>query len=255
MIMALAALGCAHTPEADDSSRVKSEPDYSEMILVPAGEFIMGSDPEDEKRGIEVGIDELPQRKVYLPAFYIDKYEATNGLYKKFVHEAGNKAPFDWKDGFYPEGEKDFPVAHIDWHDADAYCKWAGKRLPTEAEWEKAARGVDGRIYPWGDAYDMKKANTKDWDRERVSAGSFPGGASPYGALDMAGNVWEWTADWYEGYPGSALERSDFGRTYKVLRGGGWNARGELVRSNERYPYRPEQSYQCFIGVRCVKDP
>jgi len=233
--------------------------EHDVMVLIPAGKFIMGSDPADEKRGIMVGIDEQPQRQVKLKAFYIDKYEVTNAQYLKFIDATGNKTPYDYKNGQYPQGEGDWPVAHIDWQDANAYCRWVGKRLPTEAEWEKAARGTDGRIYPWGDEYDADKLNTRDWNKrkvDRVDVGSFPEGASPYGLMDMAGSVWEWTEDWYEAYPGSTIKgRADFGKTYKVVRGGAWNGTGaDLARSNMRYTYRPDQSYHCFIGVRCVKD-
>lgn len=256
LIMALSLFGCvpkyAGNP-ADEPAKPKINID--EMVYVPEGDFIMGSNPDDEKRGIDVGLDELPQRKVYLKAYYIDKYEITNMQFKRFVDATRHRTPFDWKDGNYPQGEGYLPVAHIDWHDADAYCKWADKRLPTEAEWEKAARGADGRIYPWGDVYDKNKANTKDWDRERIDVGSLPGGASPYGAMDMAGNVWEWTADWYNPYPGSSLVRETFGETHKVTRGGAWNSRGNLARTNERFPRPPDESYQCFVGARCVKDP
>lgn len=231
-----------------------SKASFDGMIIIPGGEFIMGSNLADEKRGINVGVDEIPQRKFFLKSYYIDKYEVTSQQYKKFVDATGNKPPFDWENGRYPSGETTFPVAHIDWSDADAYCRWRGKRLPTEVEWEKAARGTDGRIYPWGDSFDKNKANTKEWDRERISVGSFPEGASPYGVMDMAGNVWEWTSDWYKPYPGSELERTDFGEKYKVLRGGAWNSYGDMARSNERFPYNPKEYYQCYIGVRCVKD-
>ncbi len=238
---------------------IQGEGKYDVMVLVPAGKFIMGSDPEDEKRGIMVGIDEQPQREVKVEAFYIDKYEATNAQYQRFTEATGNKTPYDYKNRQYPEGEGDWPVSHIDWYDAKAYCSWVGKRLPTEIEWEKAARGTDGRIYPWGDEYDADKLNTRDWNKrkvDRVKVGSFPSGASPYGALDMGGSVWEWTEDWYEAYPGSAIKgRVDFGKTYKIARGGAWNSTGaDLARSNMRYTYLPDQSYHCFIGVRCVKD-
>ncbi len=248
IIFCLLLSACAATP-----GRVPEEQETA-MVLIPAGPFIMGSNPDDEKRGVIVGIDEQPEQTVNLPAYYIDKYEVTNAQYKKFIDSTGHKTPFDWKDNMYPESEERFPVAHVNWFDADAYCSWAGGRLPTEAEWEKAARGTDGRIYPWGDTFDMNKANTKDWDRERVEVGTFPEGASPYGLLDMSGNVWEWTSNWYEAYPGSTLERTDFGEKYKVIRGGAWNARGDLARSNERFPYLPGESYQCYIGVRCVKN-
>lgn len=245
---------------------------YRDMVYIPEGEFIMGSDPEDEKRGVMIGLDELPLRKVFLKSYYIDKYETTNKAYKKFVDAASYRVPADWKDNKYPEGEDDFPVAHIDWFDADVYCRWAGKRLPTEAEWEKAARGTDGRIYPWGDTFDKNKANTAESQRDRaVPVGSFPEGASPYGVMDMAGNVWEWTADWYKPYPGSAVERDIYGETHKVTRGGAGNSYRDLARTNMRFPYpscpdtillarfflHPEERciYQCYIGVRCVKDP
>ena len=128
------------------------KPSFEGMIIIPGGEFIVGSNLVDEKRGIDVGVDELPQRNFFLKSYYIDKYEVTSQQYKKFVDATGNKPPFDWEDGTYPSGEATFPVAHIDWFDADAYCRWQGKRLPTEVEWEKAARGTDGRIYPWGDS-------------------------------------------------------------------------------------------------------
>lgn len=233
--------------------------EHEVMVLIPAGKFIMGSDPADEKRGITVGIDELPQRKVKVKAFYIDKFEVTNAQYQKFIDVTDNKTPYDYKNRKFPEGEGQWPVSHIDWFDAKAYCEWAGKRLPTEVEWEKAARGTDGRIYPWGDKYDVEKLNVKDWNKmkvERVNVGSFPDGTSPYGLLDMAGSVWEWTEDWYEAYPGSKIKgRADFGKIYKVIRGGAWNGSGkDLARTNGRFTYRPDQAYHCFIGVRCVKD-
>lgn len=233
--------------------------EHEVMVLIPAGKFIMGSDPEDEKRGIMVGIDEQPQRQVKLKAFYIDKFETTNTQYQKFIDATDNKTPFDWESRSYPEGEDNWPVSHIDWYDAKAYCEWAGKRLPTEAEWEKAARGTDARIYPWGNEFDAEKLNTREWNKykvERVKVGNFPEGASPYGLLDMAGSVWEWTADWYDAYPGSKIKgRANFGKIYKVARGGAWNTIGkELARTNMRYTYRPEVSYHCYIGVRCVKD-
>jgi formylglycine-generating enzyme required for sulfatase activity len=233
---------------------------YDVMVLIPAGKFIMGSDPEDEKRGVIVGLNELPQRRVMLNAYYIDMYEVTNDRYQRFIDATENKVPFDYKDGKYPEGEGYWPVSHLDWFDAKAYCEWTGKRLPTEAEWEKAARGTDGRIYPWGDEFDAKKLNTNEWNKrkiERVDVGSFPEGASPYGLEDMGGNVWEWTENWYEPYPGGGDKKdwASLGTTFKVIRGGAWNGSGyDLARTNGRFPYRPEKSYHCFIGVRCVKD-
>jgi len=285
LIALLSLSGCApkYSKNTADNS-AKPKVDIVGMVYIPEGEFIMGCNPEDRKRGMDFGIVEVPQRikdngdltpemrvyvgvvempqtRVFLKAYYIDKYEAVNIEYKRFIDATGTKPPSEcWKDNMYlPEEQDNLPVAHISWYDADAYCRWRGKRLPTEAEWEKAARGTDGRIYPWGNTFDKDKANTREWNMhrfKRVPVGSFPDGASPYGAMDMAGNVWEWTADWYKPYPGPGndLLREASGEIFKVARGGSWDTTGENRRTTARYLWQPYESYQCFIGVRCVKD-
>ncbi len=183
----------------------------------------MGSTPQDGRLGIAVGLDELPQHRVYVKGFYIDKFEVTNARWKAFAEATNGYIPATWKDGEPLPGESDHPVTDTDWYDADAYCRWAGTRLPTEAEWEKAARGTDGRLWPWGNVFDPAKANTEETARYRsVPVGSYPEGASPYGVHDMTGNIWEWTSSWYRAYPGSTMQREAFGEKYHVLRGGSW---------------------------------
>ncbi|HZR46833.1 MAG TPA: SUMF1/EgtB/PvdO family nonheme iron enzyme, partial [Candidatus Manganitrophaceae bacterium] len=158
------------------------------MVLIPAGPFWMGLDelPPDTPWGQE---DARPKHQVVLPAFYIDRYEVTFGDYQKVdpsIRIPGRTAKF--------------PVTDVTWLDADRYCRAAGKRLPTEAEWEKAARGTDARAYPWGNAFDPKKTNT---GLSLMPVGANPDDRSPYGVFDMAGNVSEWTDSWYQPYPGS----------------------------------------------------
>ena len=213
------------------------------MVFVPAGEFIMGSDDGNE--------DERPAHTVFLDGFWIDKYEVTNAEYKGFVDATGQPPPHHWEGGTYPEGKGDHPVVWVSWHDAQAYCQWAGKRLPMEAEWEKAARGTDGRKWPWGNSFDTSKCNSGG-SGDTVPVGSYPAGASPYGAQDMAGNAWEWTADWYEAYPGSGYISSRFGQKNKVMRGGSWFDGPALVRCSARNSAAPKFSFST-IGFRCAK--
>jgi formylglycine-generating enzyme required for sulfatase activity len=157
------------------------------MVLVPAGNYIIGRNDGDEL--------ERPQYSVELKPFYIDRTEVTNADYKKFVDQTGHAAPLGWTDGNYPAGRDLWPVVNVSWQDAVDYATWSGKRLPTEEEWEAAARGSEGRVYPWGDRWNRNLANI---DSKSISdVGQHADGASPFGALDMIGNVWEWTADWY----------------------------------------------------------
>jgi len=214
-----------------------------EMVRVPAGEFIMGSDSGET--------DEKPVHRVYLDEYFIDKYEVTNEQYNQCVSAGSCSANGKFNSFTDPQQ----PVVGVDWNQADTYCKWAGKRLPTEAEWEKAARGTDGRTYPWGEGIDCSRANYGDCKHGKTKpVGSYPSGASPYGAMDMAGNVWEWCADWY-GYYQNSPNRNPTGPgsgQSRVLRGGSWIATPDHLRSSDRVLTNPT-SWNYFSGLRCVR--
>ena len=174
------------------------------MVTIPAGEFLYGEENE----------------RIHRPEYAIAKAPVTNAQYKAFVETTGHEAPFHWKKGEIPSGKEDHPVVHVNWHDATAFCQWAGCRLPTEREWEKGARGTDGREYPWGDRWEKDRCNNSSvLGGDKTPVGRYPSGASPYGLLDMAGNVWEWCADWYGGTRG-VLRGITQGS--KVQRGGSW---------------------------------
>ncbi len=235
-------------------SRIGPEP--NEMILIPAGPFIRGTDFRLP--------DEGPRHEVDLPAFYIDKYEVTNLQYKKFIDETGRRSPSHFRNRTYPEGKADHPVTFVSWYDADAYCRWAGKRLPDDREWEKAARGTDGRVFPWGNRFGIDKANTPvRWValRQRgdtTPVGAFEGGKSPYGLYDMTGNVWEWTSSWYEPYPGNTRITENYGKKYKVLKGGSWwdcsfYKCGISAPVYNRSFFHPRTRNESF-GFRCARD-
>ena len=220
------------------------------MIAIPAGEFTMGSDHEVER----------PPHPVSVAAFEIDKFEVTNEQFEKFVAEMGyvteaeNAGDTSWR--YYAKDKANHPVVKVSWNDAQAFCEWAEKRLPTEAEWEKAARGADSLTYPWGNDWDVNKGNTKDAGyRGTTIVGSFPAGGSPYGVMDMAGNVAEWTSDWfqpYPGYPGGDGEAQYFGEKYRVIRGGGWFSGQDLVRTTERSASSVELAND-DVGFRCAR--
>ncbi|HSL02195.1 MAG TPA: formylglycine-generating enzyme family protein [Nitrospiraceae bacterium] len=236
--------------------------DGAPMVLVAAGEFTMGSN--------EGGDDEKPVHRVSLNAYYMDKYEVTVGQYAKFLEATGMDAPPKWTTMDEPPHQKR-PVVNVDWSDANTYCEWAGKRLPTEAEWEKAARGTDGRIYPWGNGPpDRLRANygKEKWNNHAalVPVGQLEDGKSPYGIYDLAGNVWEWVSDWYDDdYYKNGPSRNPKGPEsgkYKVLRGGSWDLAPEHLRSERRdfnTPSSPDYnspSYRNFnSGFRCAKNP
>jgi formylglycine-generating enzyme required for sulfatase activity len=223
------------------------------MALVPAGEFTMGSNLAD---------DEKPVHHVYLNAFYIDKYEVTVGQYAKYLEVTDMDEPPDWSIMNQPQHQKR-PVVNVDWEDAVKFCKWAGKRLPTEAEWEKAARGTDGRIYPWGnEAPTRLHANygRKEWNNHLalVPVGSFEEGRSPYDIYDMAGNAWEWVSDWYDyDFYKNSPRRNPIGPATgdsKVVRGGSWLYISEFLRSAHRFAAQPTNRYFGY-GFRCAKTP
>jgi formylglycine-generating enzyme required for sulfatase activity len=228
------------------------------MVYVPAGEFLMGSTDGDP----EAGDDEKPQHTAYLDAFWIDQTEVTNAQFRKCVEAGRCQAPTtcDWGEPTYNDGSKaDHPVVCVDWNQANAYCQWAGARLPTEAEWEKAARGEDGRTYPWGDSTPAcNKAQYHGCDGHSVPVGSTVAGASPYGALGMAGNVWEWVADWYNSdyYTNSTANnpKGPNSGAFRVLRGGSWYDLWDNVRAADRNYGNPSSRSKAF-GFRCASSP
>ncbi len=226
------------------------------MVLIPSGEFPMGSvqGRANAKRA------EGPQRMVYLDAYYMDVYEVTTAYYAKFLETTNVQVPLAWKQvELVKHGDR--PVVGVMWDDAVAYCKWVGKRLPTEAEWEKAARGIDGRQYPWGNEVPTSDRATlkKRWGGydTLTPVGSLEGGKSPYGLYDMAGNVMEWVSDWYDQkyYDTAPTENPTGPKEGKtgVVRGGGWGFLPADARSARRiYPPRDTQCKN--IGFRCAKD-
>jgi formylglycine-generating enzyme required for sulfatase activity len=238
--------------------------DGSVMVRVPAGTFTMGSSEYD---------DEKPVHDVYVDEFWIDKYEVTNRQYKRFCDATDRSYPLD-PDFLgmpnYFENKPEYPVVNVSWEDAQAYCAWAGKRLPTEAEWEKAARGTDSRKYPWGNAapsgsrcnyadkrtdYSWRDRNADDGYARTAPVGTFPAGASPYGCQDMAGNVWEWCSDWYDkDYYGNTAKNNPGGPSSgssRVIRGGSWICHATNLRCSDRFDSDPASRHY-NLGFRCV---
>ncbi|MGD8814098.1 MAG: SUMF1/EgtB/PvdO family nonheme iron enzyme [Anaerolineales bacterium] len=249
------------------------------MVSIPAGEFLMGS---------ESGRDnEKPQRLVYLDAFEIDRYEVVNEQYHRFIIATGRRPPRYWNDSDYPPGQADIPVVGVGWLDADAYCAWVGKRLPTEAEWEKACRGTDERVYPWGDTWYHDRANvgvpfvepqSGMWDKAWIflqadpdgselpglrPIGTYPEGASAYGVMDMAGNASEWVLDWYNwsGY-WETSNRNPLGLEppwNRCLRGSSWYVPyGDIAQGQFRSRCSARNSSHSAdvdprIGFRCAR--
>jgi formylglycine-generating enzyme required for sulfatase activity len=217
------------------------------MAPIPAGWFLMGQD--------EGPNSSQPQHRVYLDAFAIDRTEVTNAVFGEFVAATGSQA-MGW-DGRGLKVPANEPVTGILWRDAADFCRWAGKRLPTEAEWEKAARGTDGRRYPWGDTWDSTYANTAESGQQGVlPVGSFPQGASPYGALDMAGNVAEWVADYFgSNYYSYAADHNPLGPRAVLdhgLRGGSWaspSAHAQTFFRDSSHSVRPNPR----VGFRCAR--
>jgi formylglycine-generating enzyme required for sulfatase activity len=224
--------------------------DGAPAVLVPGGRFIMGDD------------EESPQRDVYVDAFYVDRFEVTTERYARFLAATGSvNAPEDWESLTLPVGGE-LPVVGVDWNDADAYCRWADKRLPTEAEWEKAARGSDGRRYPWGDAsptlehVNYENMSPSPYDGGLAAVGMHRPGDSPFGLSDMAGNAAEWVADWYSESFVSGDVRNPDGPDrgeQKVVRGGGRFDSANGVSAVKRYYASPETRGE-DIGFRCARD-
>jgi formylglycine-generating enzyme required for sulfatase activity len=280
-------------------------PDGMVMVYVPAGDFEMGNDGIQwvwsgslvwDDLDLQVFTDEGPKHDVYLDAYWIDQTEVTVGMFRKFVEDTGYEttaerdgwgAPWtdgpmekewphvpgtDWQHPHGPESSAvdDHPVVQVSWYDAEAYCEWAGGYLPMEAQWEKAARGTDDRLWPWGDTYEGNRGNfcdvscpVKRWNHNSYDdsyplispVGIFPGGASPYGALDMAGNIWEWVADWYDEdyYTDSPYENptGPSSGTERTQRGGSWIDNESWVRTTVRHE-TPPRTRADDLGFRCA---
>jgi eukaryotic-like serine/threonine-protein kinase len=251
-------------------STLISEKDGMTLLYVPAGEFTMGGKAEEtlaacQKFGLSCLLDwfknEEPPHKVYLDSFWIDQTEVINAMYAKCVQDGKCVPPSSVKSytrpSYYGNSQFDnYPMINISWEDAKAYCSWANRRLPTEAEWEKTARGEDARAYPWGnDDPNNDLLNYKHAMQDTTAVGKFPNGASPYGVLDMAGNVWEWVADWYDenyyaGSPTSNPLGPDSGME-KVMRGGAFGSAAFNVRSAFRLVSAPADTY-AWVGFRCA---
>lgn len=249
--------------------------DVPGMVLIPAGEFWMGRTQlwlVDELGWNERDrLDDRPVHLVDLDAFYFDRYETGNEDYQRFVEATGHRKPFHWAGGKIPAGKERHPVYNISWDDADAYCKWAGKRLPTEAEWERAARGdLDRKLYPWGDQLtvparesapsgaaspqNVKAAHT-GFPKGPVAVGAYP--PNNFGLYDMTGNVWEWVNDRYgRDYYSVSPDRNPPGSAngvYRVFRGGGWSDSDERNLMVHYRNYTDASTRSPTIGVRCAK--
>ncbi len=244
--------------------------DLDALVDIPAGEFIMGT---DFARSNE---ENKPQHVATTDAYRIDKYPVTNAQYARFVVRAGHRPPLNWESGKIRQGQELQPVTMVSWYDASRYCQFVGKRLPTEKEWEKAARGSDGRRWPWGDTMDVQRLNTYYNVGSATDVTRYPQGASPYGVMDMSGNVNEWMADDFTPYEGSAAPASLFqgkvavantphdqamkvvdlvptNERYKVLRGGSWKSdpfSSAAYHRNYSWPHYASD----FFGFRCAAD-
>jgi serine/threonine-protein kinase len=215
------------------------------MILIPAGKFIMGNNASEDE-------GDKPEHEVSVRAFYIDQNEVTNEQYYRFIQATKREPPPGWIDGKYLDGKENYPVVNILWDEAAAYARWANKRLPAEEEWEYAARGADKRLYPWGDQFDSRKANSKETSLEETApVGKFPSGASIHGVLDLAGNVAEWTASDYKPYPNTkgaqALPNN------KIIRGCSFLCNKTQLVLSSRY-VAPPDTRRPELGFRCAMD-
>jgi formylglycine-generating enzyme required for sulfatase activity len=249
--------------------------DGTVMVYVPAGEFVMGMDADDAKKYAasleyddyrKIAADEwFPRRRVHVEGFFVDKHEVTNERWAKFtasgVHKRSDKAPRTSPQE-KTRGEFDlYPVVNVYWDEAQRYANWAGKSLPTEAQWEKAARGTDGRTFPWGgDPPTQERGVFVDMKTNQPThyrmVGSRPAGASPYGCLDMAGNVYEWTSEWMEPYPNnpSVNAAGPWGHQFGVLRGGSFYHANHAYACAKRMGFKPSETY-FHVGFRTVWAP
>ena len=238
-------------------SKALEQPPTAEtpMVEIPEGLFMMGFD------GTLALEDERPKHQVWLPIFFMDLHEVTTVQYEAFLAATNQTAPWQWNAVDLTQ-HRDRPVIGVDWSDADAYCRWKGKRLPTEAEWEKSARGTDGRLYPWGNhAPNKDLANFAlgarfNYSQVLMPVRSYEQGKSPYGLYQMAGNVWEWVQDWYAAnYYEAAQEHNPQGPEqgqFKVLRGGSWSDLPKYLLTYGRFKLLPE-TRNSYVGFRCAK--
>jgi formylglycine-generating enzyme required for sulfatase activity len=230
-------------------------PAETPMVEIPEGLFAMGVD------GIQALEDERPKHQIWLPAFLMDLHEVTTTQYAAFLAATNRAAPWQWNAVDLTQ-HRDRPVIGVDWSDADAYCRWKGKRLPTEAEWEKSARGTDGRLYPWGnrsphkDLANFALGSRFSYSQVLMPVQSYEQGKSPYGLYQMAGNVWEWVQDWYntnyyEVSPELNPQGPEQGQ-FKVLRGGSWSDLPKYLLAYGRFKLPPD-TRNSYVGFRCAK--
>lgn len=228
-------------------------------VLIPPGAFIMGTDIEPFygtalAHSADAKLDEAPMHVRFLAAYRIAQYPVTNAEYAAFVKATAHPPPAHWKNGVHAPDAANLPVVQVSWHDCNTYAQWTGKRLPTEAEWEKACRGPDGRVYPWGNAFAESAVLAQILTPHLTPVGSQNAAASPYGVHEAAGNVWEWTADWYQPYAGTKVEAVP---KHKTLRGGSWlEVRDGTAKRYFRCANRlhaPPDYTAGNIGFRCVE--
>lgn len=242
---------------------ITSPADGADLILIPHGNFTMGTNDvqidqmrKEYNAQIQWFNDERPAHQVTVDSFYIDKFPVTNRQYRKFVDATRHRAPATWHASRF--GNSEYPVTGVSWEDAHAYAAWAGKRLLTEAEWEKAARGINARLYPWGNAAPEGRANYGGKYGGPTVVTKFPDGASPYGVMDLAGNVWEWVQDWYDrDYYSNSPASNPTGPPYGVgrgVRGGSWVNNATMLRCAERDRRRLPHEELKHFGFRCALD-
>jgi formylglycine-generating enzyme required for sulfatase activity len=229
------------------------------MVFIPGGEYVRGrshANPDAKLVYYPTPLnDDTPARKIRVRPFYLDQAEVTNQRYAAFLKATRRKPPFHWSKGALPAGKENFPVVNVTWEEAGAFCRWEAKRLPTEAEWERAGRGIaEGAQYPWGDRAPTAKDARYDAVDGPGPVCQFP--KNYFGLCDMPGNVWEWVADWYgrDYYPSAAAsdpQGPDKG-IYRVIRGGSWFDQPKFLASSYRSWARPAERSPT-IGFRCVK--
>lgn len=224
--------------------------DSAEMAYIPSGRFTMGDTQGDGES------DENPAHPTRLEAFWIDRMEVTNSQFARFIRASGYKPKKDWQMEAPEKGRH--PAVNVTWHDAAAYCRWADKRLPTEAEWEYAARGTDNRMYPWGNSWEDTRARFggNRGSQSTAPVGAYPTGASPFKVLDLAGNVWEWVSSLYRPYPYASTDgrENPTAQYLRVIRGGSWSNFPWFLRSTNRGRVDPSDRND-VLGFRCAQEP